>query len=139
MEDPGHDIVDLERDRRARSVWWILLAGPAIWLSHFMLVYLVAEVWCALAGVGRQLRDPWVPLVVTSVATGLAAFASALAIFWALRSWRHARAGGSAAEGQGGAGEDLRGSVSLAGLLLAALSFVGVLFVGLPALVLPAC
>lgn len=134
--------VDLARDRRARSMWLVLLGGPLLWLSHFMIVYLVAEAGCSGDGPGLDLFDPPLPRTVTLLATVLAAAGCVPLAAWALRRWRAAteetpgQGGDPAARIGDGAG---RGTVPFAGFLLAAFSFIAIVFVGLPALFLPAC
>lgn len=118
--------VDVSRDRSARIVWVPFLGGPVTWITHFMLVYLVAETGCSGDGRGFELFDPPVPAATTLAATGLAVLACGGFAVWSYRRWR---AGG---EGTGAAD----GTMAFIGLLLALFSAVAVLFVGLPALVL---
>jgi hypothetical protein len=134
--------VDLARDRRARSMWVVLLGGPLLWLSHFMFVYLVAEAGCTGDGPGLELFDPPVPKAVTLVATALAAAGCVPLAIWALRRWRTetqepARDSADLAGRIGDAAG--RGTVPFAGFLLASFSLVAIVFVGLPAAFLPAC
>ena len=113
-------------DRSTILLWVLLLAGPVLWFSHFMVVYLVAEAVCAAAENG----EPWFPgegvltavIVVTTVVFAVACAAAGLA------AWRRAR------------GDDTDLAVfSWAGALLAAGSLIAVLAVGLPALALGPC
>lgn len=141
--------VDVSRDRRARVIWVVFLAGPLTWFAHFMLVYLVAEAGCTGGGPGLRLLDPPVPTVVTLAATAVAAVACLGFAAWGYREWRvstrQLAAGGPGATGGAGIGaggltdHDLSRSLAFAGFLLSLLSFLAVLFVGLPALVLPPC
>lgn len=135
--------VDVSPDRRVREVWVALLAGPIIWIVHFMLVYVVTEAGCTGEGPGLRLFDPPVPTIVTIVATIVAAIACLVAALWAYRRWqrRDDRSGTAmtddlAADLETG---DRNGLLAFVGFLLSLLSFVAVLLVGLPALVLPAC
>jgi hypothetical protein len=135
--------VDVSRDRGARVIWAVFLAGPIIWFAHFMLVYAVTEAGCSGDGPGLNVFDPPVPTTVTLVATVVAALACLWSAAWAFRRWRHR------ARGQyPGVTDDLAadldradrdGLLAFAGFLLSALSFMSVLLVGLPALTLPAC
>lgn len=48
----GTDDRPIERipdEERTRKEWFAVLAGPTIWISHFMLVYLAAETACTPA------------------------------------------------------------------------------------------
>ncbi len=132
--------VDVSRDRLTRIGWVVFLGGPAIWFSHFMVVYLVAEAGCTGGGPGLRAFNPPVPSVVTLVATVVAAVGCLAFTAWAHRRWTAARHG-LAADSPGvlsGHHEerDRGGTLALASLLLALFSFLAVLFVGLPALVL---
>lgn len=136
--------VDVSRDRRARVVTAMFLAGPVIWSAHFLLVYAVVEAGCTGDGPGLRLFDPPVPTVVTLAATALAALGCLWCARWSHRHWRARRLGPAAGEDRepahaGGEDPDPGGSLAFAGFLLSLLSFVTVLFVGLPALYLPAC
>jgi hypothetical protein len=132
--------VDVSADRRARIALVVLLGGPVLAISHFMLVYLVAEAGCMGGGTGLRLFDPPVPDVVTLVATSVAAVACLGFARWSFIRWRERRR----EPGQPDSTADLLapdrgGELSFAGLLLSALSLVTVLLVGVPAIFLPAC
>lgn len=137
--------VDLSRDVESRWAWAMFLAGPAIWFSHFMLVYLIAEAGCTSGGPGLELFDPPVPVTVTLVSTVLAVVAAAAAAAWAFRHWRRTERQLETApddvEDLAGELDDdrRRGALALAGFLLSALSVVAILFTGAPALVLGPC
>lgn len=135
--------VDIARDRRARVIWVVFLAGPVIWFAHFMVVYLVVEAGCTGDGPGLTAFDPPVPTIVTLVATVVAAVACLWCAGWGYRRWR-----GRARQLPSGVTDDLSadlehgdrdGLLAFAGFLLSLLSLGAVLLVGLPALVLPAC
>lgn len=136
--------VDLARDRRARTTWAVLLAGPVIWFAHFMVVYLVAEAGCTGDGDGLELFDPPVPQAVTILTTVVAVLACLGCAAWARRRWRANREdipGGSEVAGEegGGDGGGRRPELAFSGMLLSLLSAVTVLSVGLPALFLRPC
>ena len=149
-EPPGHGAttavsgtpfpVDRTGDRRARINWVAFLAGPVLWFTHFMVVYLVAEAGCTGEGPGLEVFDPPVPQVVTLAATAVAALACLYAAAWA---YRRAKADISAAGAldRAGAGTEPGGEGSMAfpGFLLSLLSTVAIVFVGVPAAFLPAC
>lgn len=135
--------VDVTRDRRARVIWVVFLAGPVIWLTHFMVVYIAAEAGCTGDGPGLEAFDPPVPTNLTIVATVVAALGCLWTAAWAWRRWRH-----RPRTQPWGVTDDLAadleqvdrdGLLALAGFLLSVLSFVSVLLVGLPAFALPAC
>lgn len=137
--------VDVSRDRRVRLNWVVFLAGPVIWITHFMLVYLVSEAGCTGEGEGLRLFNPPVPVITTLVATVIAVALSAAATVWAYRWWRASRrdleaAPDAATEISGDFDDDRRrGSLAFAGLLLSGFFVVGVLFTGAPAVVLGPC
>ncbi len=140
-EDGTPVAVDVSRDRLTRVGWVVFLGGPVIWLTHFMLVYLVAEAGCSGDGPGLELFDPPVPRTVTLVATALALAACIPLAAWALHRWRQAT---QQAAGDDDDPDDIgkgagRGTVPFAGFLLSAFSMVAIVSVGLPAAFLPAC
>jgi hypothetical protein len=118
--------VDVSRDRSSRVIWVAFLGGPVVWITHFMVVYLVAETGCSGDGRGFELFDPPVPAATTLAATGLAVLACVGFAVWSYRRWRAAFEGPGAADG----------TMAFIGFLLALFSAVAVVFVGLPALVL---
>ena len=137
--------VELEHDRRARLGWVLLLIGPVVWFSHFMLVYLVAEAGCTGDGPGLRLFDPPVPVITTLVATVIAVPICVAGTVWAWRWWRRSveEVPSAADSGETLSGEfdddRRRGSLAFAGLLLSGFSVVAVLFTAAPALVLGPC
>lgn len=101
--------------------WGVLLGGPAIWMSHFMVVYLFAEAGCT----ALDLREG-VVVAFTVVATVIALLACG-ALAWVARRRM---------------GADAEWTIDFAsgGFLLSIGSAFGVLAVGAPALVLsPVC
>lgn len=137
--------VDVSADRRVRLTWVAFLAGPTVWFTHFMVVYLVAEAGCTGGGPGLRLLDPPAPVVVTLVATVLAAALCAAAAAWAFARWQESRRTLEAAPdaGQSLSGEfdddHRRGALGFAGFLLSSFSVLAVLFTGAPALFLGPC
>lgn len=135
--------VDVARDKRARDEWVVFLAGPVIWFTHFMVVYLAVEAGCTGTGPGLSVFDPPVAEDLTVVATVVAAVACLAAAAWAARRWRAAQHRPAADDASELAGQvetwDRGGTLALAGLLLSLLSFTSVLFVGVPALWLSTC
>jgi len=135
--------VDLSGDRRDRIIWVAFLAGPVLWITHFLLVYLVAEAGCTGGGPGLELFDPPVPKLLTAVATGVGATATVLVAAWNHRRWRADLADLAALAALADTGEPSdgtgRGPLAFAGMLLAGLATVAILFQGLIGLFLPAC
>ena len=132
--------VDVSDDRQVRRTWLVLLAGPLIGLSHFMLVYLVAEAGCTGSGTGLRVLDPPVPEVVTVATTVVAAAACLAAAALGYQRWRSGRDGTRADDLAGDAdGLDRRQALGLAGFLLSSFFFLVVLFVGVPAPLLAPC
>ena len=131
--------VDVSRDRLARTTWVVFLAGPVTWLTHFLVVYLIAEAGCTGDGPGLDGFDPPVPAAATLAATVVAALACLAAARKALDRWRVSRHGVAADEAAELSGRfhdrDRGGALAFAALLLSLFSGVAVLFVGLPALV----
>jgi hypothetical protein len=126
--------VDVTGDRQSRDIWIVLLAGPVIWLAHFLVVYLAAEAGCTGDGPGLELFDPPVPTVLTLVATAVGCIACLGFAGWGYRRWAGARRSGAGEGDEGG-----RGPLAFVGLLLSLFSFLSILFVGLPAAFLAPC
>lgn len=126
LAPPGENVEERPRDRSTIRLWVHLLAGPVLWISHFMVVYLFAEAAC-VARASDALPVPGsgsiAPVVV--VATVVAAVLTAAATSWSLRTARGSR--GDAA------------AMAWAGTLLGAMSVVAILAVGLPAIALDPC
>lgn len=135
--------VDVAADPSTRRAMALFLAGPVVWFTHFVVVYLVAEAGCTGSGPGLEVFAPPVPAVVAVVATVVAVVACLAVAWWEWRRWRVGAARTpreGALEQPEGMGDDRRGGpLALTGLLLALLSAVAVVFVGLPAVVLPGC
>jgi hypothetical protein len=135
--------VDVSLDRSNRGAWAVLLAGPVIWITHFMTVYLIAEAGCTGDGALLDLFDPPVPVVATIVATVVAVPLAAAAAVWAWRGWRSGErrrpAAPDAPPQVAAAAGVRRRSVAFTGFLLSAFSVVAILFTAAPALVLGPC
>lgn len=135
--------VELSSSPATRRALALFVAGPTIWFTHFMLVYLVAEAGCTGDGAGLSRLDPPVPAIVTLVATAVAGLACLGVAWWEHREWRGGDRLGAreAAGGPPGGTEDDPDDRPLAfvGMLLGLVSFMSVLFVGLPALWITGC
>lgn len=131
--------VDVSGDRPARVSWVVFLGGPVIWITHFMVVYLVVEAGCSGDGPGLDAFDPPVPSGVTLGATAVAALVCLAFAAWSYRRWRAVTEGRTPEDADDVPGPvhdgDRGATINFAGLLLSLFSFVAVLFVGLPAMV----
>jgi hypothetical protein len=102
-----------------------LLAGPVIWITHFMVVYLLVEMACGFdLLVSEPLGIPTVSVIVTAVTL----VAMVGAGWFVVRSATMRVSGGVVEE-----------FVGFGGILLGALFTVAIAFVGLPALVISPC
>lgn len=111
-------VEEIPTDRSTIRLWVLLLAGPVLWISHFMAVYLYAEAAC-VGGPSHAI----VPVVV------IATIVAAVVTTWTTwLSWRAARRG-----------EGDEAIMGWAGTLLGALSVLAILMVGLPALAVEVC
>ena len=107
------------------------IAPPIIWISYFMVVYLVAEAGCAMEMPGGGVLGLQGVNVITIVAT----LASIVVIgFFTLRSWRRLTLADSEAAS---ASQDR--SLGLMGVLSGAFFIVASIYVGVPALVMAPC
>lgn len=112
--------------------WLVLLAGPAIWITHFMVVYLAAEAACTPTDSDQyDILGADALVVLTVVVTVVAALGCAGAA-WAAR--RRMATGDPDRPTH-----DVVG-IARVGFLLALGGLIGVLAVGAPALYLsPVC
>jgi heme/copper-type cytochrome/quinol oxidase subunit 3 len=131
--------VDVAKDRPARLNWIVFLAGPVIWITHFMIVYLAAEAGCTGDGPGLNSFDPPTPRIITLVVTAAAALACLPFAVWGYRWWNKKRDADVTHDQQDAdAAEDVdnRAAAGFAGLLLTCLAIFSILFVGLMAVFL---
>ena len=125
--------VDTSIDRWASTAIVVLLAGPVIWICHFLLVYLVAEAGCSGAGAGLRFFDAPVPSVVTVGATAVATLGCLACAWWGYRRYQIGQ------REDAPHAEELASVLDLVGAALSLLFALSVLMVGLPALALPQC
>lgn len=125
-----------EERRHFVMVAALFLAGPVIWISYFMAVYLLGEALCA-AGAERQLFGLHILSTLTLAATIVAIAVTALPTGIAYRRWRASGVGwnGSVERRALSDEEEQEGRLALAGFLLGGLFLGAILFVGLPAFV----
>lgn len=122
-------------ERSSSAVWVLFVAGPVIWFSHFMAVYLLADAICAAGGSDARV----IGLQPVSMATlAVTAIAVAAALFVALRAYRHWQARRDPASDWLD-GDDGNAGLALAGALLALVFVAAILFVGVPAAFLDPC
>ena len=123
------------QDPQARATFLGFLAGPVIWISHFMFVYVVAEAGCTGDGQGLDVFDPPTSAIVTLVATVVACGACLANGRGSFRRWRRTvREREEASESHG---DD--GSLSFIGFLLSGLFFLATLAGGISAAVFTGC
>lgn len=107
------------------------IAPPIIWISYFMVVYLIAEAGCAIEMGGELLLGLQRVNVITIVATLLSTGAIS---FFTLRSFRRFRRADREATS---ASQDR--SLGLMGVLSGTFFILASLYVGVPALVMAPC
>ena len=116
----------------------LFLAGPVIWATHFMAVYLLGEALC-VAGVHAPLFGLPALSTLTLIATIVAVAVSVFTTRWAYQRWRASEVGwdeSGARARAASAGRDQEGQLALAGFLLGVLFAIAIAFVGVPAAVL---
>ena len=124
--------------RRFVKLTALLLAGPVIWASHFMAVYLLGEALC-VAEVDTPLLGLPVLSTLTLIATAIAVAVTLVTTWWSYRRWQASEIGwdGSTSGAESAsANRDQEGQLALAGFLLGVLFVVAIAFVGVPAAVL---
>jgi hypothetical protein len=103
--------------------WVALLAGPVLWIAHFVVVYVGSEITCR--GDGTEWGGTPAATVITLTATAAAVIAIGIAALLTERERRRPAAGDN--------------RLLAVGLALDALFAASVLAVGVPALVLDPC
>jgi hypothetical protein len=126
-----------------RSLWWILVSGPTIWLVHFMAVYLLADTACKTNWLAFRLAGINGLAVIVAGLTLLAIVGAVIFALQGLRLWRQGRDAGIRLDGLSGKGYvDAKARttfVAFAGMLLNLYSAVIILLTGAPALILRPC
>ena len=126
---------DLDRDlpERKRSLL-MLAAAPAIWMTHLLVTYATASVWCAkVAGPAGSLGSlPWVAAAYSAIA--LAAIG---AVGWS--GYTRHRHGAETVPHDMATAADRHRFLGFATLLLAGLSAVATIFVWFSASVFDIC
>lgn len=140
MSGRDEDYVPLPTEAAgAKTVFVLFLAGPTIWFTHFMLVYLLAEVLCKPLRVDVRVAGLALVSFLTLVATVLAAVAAAAFSVWSLRRWQAVTRGASSSEAEQPEIQSHQAALAFTGFLLGALFSVAILFTGAPALWLQPC
>lgn len=106
--------------------WMLLLAGPTIWATHFMSVYLLTEAVCATNPSDEGSTS------VVSIAVLVLTVLGVVGSGWAARR-------SSIVLRTTGESEDVSRFFALLGVMLGLVFAVSIAFVGLPALALPPC
>ncbi len=132
---------DPRSQRRFRTMAVLLLAGPVIWSTHFMVVYLQAEAVCDSRAADDEVLGVAVASAVTIVATVVALVASLAFTRGAWQRWR--RGGGGWNEvppaRRTGPAAEPETPLALVGVMLGVVFSLAIAFTGLPAVVLTAC
>lgn len=137
--------VSVSGDRRDRRILAVFLVGPTIWFTHFMFVYLVAEMGCTGGGPGFERFGPPVPVITTAVATVVAVILCGASAWWGLSWWRANLHKPEASDNVDDTlsreldGDQRGGSLAFVGFALSVFSIVAVLFTAAPALVPLSC
>lgn len=109
---------------RSWPLWVLLIGGPALWLTHFMVVYLAVEAVCTPDRVGAE--QPWSGSTLGwFIAVATVVFAL-ICVILAASAWRSRSAMDDSL---------LRGTA----IALSTGSAIGILVVGLPTLVVGTC
>ncbi len=118
----------------SRASLWMLIAGPTVWATHFLLSYVTAAIWCAKAAA------PAVPLGsarVALVAYTVAALVAIALLGW--RGWRQHRWGSAELPHDAASAGDRHRFLGFATLLLCGLSFVAVAYMAIAMSVIGTC
>ena len=125
--EPGDRRVEMPPDAPSTlGLWTLLLVGPVVWFTHFMIVYLAAEASCAALETDQDSFIGTEGLTITILVATVVGVGTAAAAAW--YSWR--RVGDSVGD---------LAVLSWAGVLLDLGAIVTILAVGLPTLVLDPC
>jgi hypothetical protein len=106
------------------GMWLVVLSGPALWISHFFVVYLAAEASCAAE------RTPRMSFIGSDGVTAFVVAATVVALLLAVAGGFIARARASRPD---------TSDMYRVGVLLSWLSSLAILLVGVPVMALPVC
>ena len=133
------------------SLWYHLLAGPAIWGAYFLIGYGLLEVACNAQGFETRILGLTVLSILILILTLAAAFLALVAGGISYRTWKAGRSNGPATvhdspvtrsdivEAPGEADENTARFAALIGVMLSGLFAFTILVTGLPALFLNPC
>ena len=126
----------MSSEARASSpmIWLLFVAGPVIWLTHFMAVYLLVEAACTVGGIDHELFGLHVLSVATLAATAAAILVTLFTSARAYSHWRGATGGGDWLDVTDG-----NAGLAFAGFVLGIVSIAAICFVGIPAAFLEPC
>jgi hypothetical protein len=115
---------------QTRSLLW-MISGLVIWSVHFVAVYVLMSLGCALSFATAQLAGMSAINLVLLILTAVL-LAAILYLGWAsLRQWQLLRGSGAA--------EQNAAFMALAATLIHAIPLLAVIYVGLPLLISPPC
>ncbi len=114
----------------------MLATGPALFIAHFLIIYLLVSIWCSPRFVARESAS----LTTVNVLIGVLTAAALLGIGLIGRSGykRHGYGSGTAPHDQD-TKEDRHRFLGLATLLLAGLSAIGTVYVAISAFYFSTC
>lgn len=111
---------------------WMLAASPVLWAIHFLVLYVLAAIWCGRFGDGS------VTLVRTAFAALTVVALAGIAVVGTVgHRWHRAAAGPVPHDAD--TPEDRRGFMGVATLLLSGLSGIGVVYSALTAIFIGTC
>jgi heme/copper-type cytochrome/quinol oxidase subunit 2 len=134
--------VPARSENGSRMIWIQLLAGPVIWSVHFILVYMLTEAICRVAGQGFRLAGIHGLTLIVIVLTVLALVATVLFAVRSYRSWRGLSRNHRLKDELQESSNWFVGPeefMYFSGFLLSVLFAVTILMVGIPALFLQPC
>jgi heme A synthase len=114
----------------------VLATGPAIWMAHFLVTYLIVSIWCSPRYAGEQTSS----LTMVNVLIGIITVAALLGIGIVARSgFKRHHHGTETAPHDSDTPEDRHRFLGFATLLLAGLSAVATVFVAISAFYFSTC
>ena len=131
------------RAENTRSLWWILISGPTIWLVHFMAVYLLAETACKTNWLAFRILGINALAAIVVGLTLVAILGAVIFGLQGLRLWRKGRDMGIRQDELGGKGfvdgPARTTFIAFAGMLLNFYSAIIILLTAAPTLILRPC
>lgn len=131
-----HEIIkETRRETGSGTDLWRVIAGPCLWATHFLVIYIAAAVYCEKAG-RDALLDPVRLVVIGATVAGLAALGWVTRRLWAVRGRSLTD---NDFEFEHNTTEERHRFLSHVALMLCALSATGMIFAAIPVVVLGTC